>query len=129
MGVLVAAHVVEGITYDGIASLLVAALLLGLLNSFVRPVLTIIALPLVVVTLGLFLIVINGFLLYLVGGLMKTFHVTSFSAALWGGIVIGIVSFIINIFIGKQEGTVVFGNYRGSSRRRIRRDDDDVIDV
>ena len=67
LAVQVAAQIVPGITWDTWSGLLVATLLLGLLNAFVRPVLIFFALPLVVLTLGLFIFVINALLLYWVG--------------------------------------------------------------
>src|SRR5712691_419220 len=69
LAVLVASHVVKGIHYDTRPSLLVATLLLGILNTFVRPLLTLLSLPLVIVTLGLFRLVINACLLMLVNRL------------------------------------------------------------
>jgi len=95
VAVLVAAHVVPRIRYDDWQGLLVATLVLGLLNAFIRPVLMFLSLPLVVVTLGFFIFVINAVLLYLVGQ-MKHFHVDTFGAAFWGGLVISIVSLILN---------------------------------
>src|SRR5690242_1373105 len=80
VAVLVAASVVPGIRYDDWPNLLVATLVLGLLNAFLRPILTFLSLPLVLVTLGLFMLVINAVLLYFVGH-MKHFHVDSFGAA------------------------------------------------
>src|SRR5882724_6437044 len=85
VGVLVAAHVVPGIHYDRghWEALLVATLVLGLLNAFLRPLLMLLSLPLVVFTLGLFTLVINAILLYLVGQIIQGFHVDSFRAAFW----------------------------------------------
>src|SRR5215470_1819817 len=80
LAVLVAANIVPGIRYDHWQGLLVATLVLGLLNAFLRPLLLFLSLPLLFVTLGLFTLVINALLLYLVGQ-MKYFHVDSFGAA------------------------------------------------
>ena len=86
LAVLAAAHIVRGIDYDDVAGLFIASLLLGALNAFVRPVMMALALPLLILTLGLFTLVINGVLLYFVGSLVKSFHVASFGAAFWGGL-------------------------------------------
>src|SRR5882724_8621139 len=83
VAVLVATHVVKGIHYDDWQGLLVATLVLGLLNAFLRPLLMFLSLPLVIVTLGLFTLVINAILLYLVGQIIQGFHVDSFRAAFW----------------------------------------------
>jgi putative membrane protein len=99
VAVLVAAQIVPGIHYDTRQGLIVATLVLGLLNAFIRPILMFLSLPLVLVTLGLFIIVINAGLLYLVGQ-MKDFHVNSFGAAFWGALIISIVSLILNSLTG-----------------------------
>ena len=67
VGVLVAARFVSGISYDNTAALLLASLVLGVLNAVLRPVMLLLSLPLVIVTLGLFTLVVNGALLLLVG--------------------------------------------------------------
>jgi putative membrane protein len=100
LAVLVAANVVKGIHYDTITGLLVASLLLGILNAILRPVLLLLSLPLLIVTLGLFTLVINALLLSFVGWLVGPFHVDSFSAAFWGGLVISFVSIVLNSLLG-----------------------------
>jgi len=109
IAVLIAAFTVPGIDYDNWQGLLAGTLVLSLLNVFLRPLLTVLSFPLVLVTLGLFTIVINAFLLFLVGH-MKHFHVTSFSAAFWGAVVIGLVTLVLNSLTGS-----------GSSRVTVRR--------
>ena len=105
LAVLVAAFTVPGIRYDNPEGLLVGTLLLSLLNVFIRPVLTILSFPLLIVTLGLFTIVINAVLLYFVGR-MKYFHVDTFGAAIWGAIVIGIISLLLNSLTGTGSARV-----------------------
>lgn len=100
LGVLVAAKVVGGIHYDGWESLLVASLLLGFFNAFVRPILLILSLPLLLVSAGLFLLVINALLLWTVGGLVHGFVVNGFWSAVWGALVIGIVSIFFEFLTG-----------------------------
>ena len=95
-----AAHIVDGIEYKTFVDLVLATLLLGILNVFVRPILMLFSLPLLIVTLGLFTFVINALLLYLVGYLLAGFEVRSFAAAFWGGLVITIVSLILNSLTG-----------------------------
>jgi putative membrane protein len=100
VAVLVAANVVPGIHYENPTGLLVASLLLGILNAFLRPVMLLLALPLLIFTLGFFVLVINAALLYFVGWLVSAFHVQSFAAAFFGGVVISIVSLLVNWMLG-----------------------------
>ncbi len=93
-GLWVAAHVVHGISYATTGSLLFAAFVLGIMNAIVRPVLVILTLPLTLVTLGLFLLVINAAMLGLTSVFIRGFHVTGFGAAFWGALVVSVVSWI-----------------------------------
>ena len=102
-GVLVASQIVPGIEAQTILGLVIASLLLGIFNAFLRPIMLFLSLPLLLVTLGLFTFVINALLLMLVGNLVKSFHVAGFWPAFWGGVVISIVSFVANGLIGKPE--------------------------
>jgi putative membrane protein len=103
LGVLVAAGLIDKVHADGIIPLLVASLLLGVLNAFLRPILLLATIPLVVVTFGLFIFVINALLLYLVAHLVKGFYVADFWSAFKGAIVISIVSVLSNMMLGKKR--------------------------
>ena len=103
VAVLVAANIVPGIEYDTASGLLVASLLLGIMNSLLRPIVMLLTLPILILTLGLFTLVINALLLYLVGWLVIPFHVSGFGSAFWGALVISIVSLMVNIFIGPDK--------------------------
>src|SRR6266446_2128815 len=103
LAVLIATQVVKGIHYDDWLSLLAATLLLGILNTFVRPLLTLLSLPLVIITLGLFRVIINAVLLLLVSTLVPQFRVDSFSSAFWGALVISLVSLLLNTLAGTGE--------------------------
>ena len=95
--VFAATGVVPGITADSVGALLWAGLLLGILNAVVRPVLLVLSLPLIVLSFGLVIPLINAMLLSVVGGgLIAGFHVAGFGAALLGAIVISVVSWGIN---------------------------------
>jgi putative membrane protein len=128
LAVLVAVYIVPGIHYHQALDLLVASLLLGILNAVLRPLLLIVALPLVILTLGFFLLIINALLLYFVSFVLHPhFYVDRFSSAFWGALIISIVSVILNSITGT-----------GSTRVKVERkgrsssgsdDDDDVIDV
>jgi len=129
LAVLVAANLVKGIGYDSLVALFAGALVLGILNALVRPVMLLLSLPLVVFSLGLFILVINAALLYLVGMLVKGFHVASFWAAFWGGLVISAVSLIVNGLTGTGESRVQIRRRHRPSRRERSHDDGPVIDV
>jgi len=129
LAVLLAVYVVPGIHFasDNYWIPFVASLLLGMLNAFVRPILMLLALPLLIFTLGLFTLVINALLLWLVGSILDDFRVDGFWPAFWGAIIIGVATFFLNLVTGTGRAKVTVR--RGSSSSR--RDDDDgpVIDV
>jgi len=107
--VLVAAAILHNhISYDNkLPNLLVASLLLGILNAFVRPILMLIALPLLIFTLGLFTLVINALLLYFVGQLLDPkFHVDSFRYAFLGALIISLISIALNVLTGNSRVSV-----------------------
>jgi len=87
------------IRVDGFWPALVAAFLLGIVNTVLRPVLVFLTLPLTLLTLGLFLLVINGLMLWLVAAVVKGFHVSGFWGAVLGSILISLVSWILSRFI------------------------------
>jgi putative membrane protein len=95
----VAAQLVPGLVITGLSPLLLAALVLGLINAIVRPVLLVLTLPLTLVTLGLFLFILNAVCLWLTSRLVPGFEVHSFLAALLGSLVISLVSWIVTAFI------------------------------
>jgi putative membrane protein len=122
---------VKGIHYQTNTDLLTAALILGVLNAFLRPLLLLLSLPLLIFTLGLFTLVINAVLLYLVGDIWDGFRVDSFHAAFWGALVISIVSLAVNTLTGTGASRIHF--QRGGPPKPPGRDDDKgggpVIDV
>lgn len=131
--VLVAAHVVPGIHYTGLLTLFVASLLLGIFNALLRPIMLFVSLPLVILTFGLFALVINALLLYLVAWIVQPFVVDSFFAAFWGSLVISITSLLANWIFGTSGAKVELHHVRPNDPRRSRGPNDDgggpVIDV
>lgn len=130
LGVVAAAHIVDGISYETPVGLVITALVLGVLTALLKPILVILALPLIIVTMGLFVLVINGVLLYFAGSLMKTFQVDGFGPAFWGALIISIVNVIASI-VWPPKGTRVEVR-TSSSHSRGKRDGDGggpVIDV
>jgi putative membrane protein len=103
IGVLLATGVVDGIVANSMVALLAASLLLGILNAVLRPFLLLVALPLLILTLGLFTIIINSLLLYWVGALVKGFYVADFWSAFKGSLLISIVSIVANVTLGKKS--------------------------
>jgi putative membrane protein len=128
VAVLVAANLIPGIDSGGPASLVVASLLLGIFNVILRPLLLLLSLPVVILTLGLFTWVINALLLYFVGQLVKSFQVADFWSALWGALVISLVSVVLNSLTGTGEQRIGLRRIR---RRPEGRDDGSgpIIDV
>lgn len=88
-------YVFDGVKFDSAGALAVSALLLGIANSLVKPLLILLTLPITFFTLGIFLLVINGAVLMLVSYLVNGFHISGLGTAIWASIVISIISFII----------------------------------
>ena len=94
-----------------------ASLLLGILNAFVRPILMLIALPLLIFTLGLFTLVINALLLYFVGRLLDpNFSVDSFRYAFFGALIISVISIALNVLTGNARVSVRRGPPPGTPK-------------
>ncbi len=108
VAVFVAAWIVPGIDYTTWTGLAFASLLLGIVNALVRPVLLILCLPLILVTMGLFILVLNALLLWFVSGILpgSSFTVAGFGAAFWGALVISIVSWILSAFFRGSDGHI-----------------------
>jgi putative membrane protein len=106
VGVIVAAAFIKGIRYDTTGALIGAALLLGILNAFVRPILLILGAPLILFTLGVFILLVNGLMLYWVPSIVSGFHVDGYGSAFWGAIVIGIISWLLSAFFRGSDGRV-----------------------
>ncbi|MFL6542102.1 MAG: phage holin family protein [Chthoniobacterales bacterium] len=106
VAVMVAAALIHGIRYDSTGGLIAAALLLGILNAFVRPFLLLVSAPLILVTLGLFIFVINGVMLLIVPMFVWAFHVDTFGSAFWGAIAVGVVSWLLSAFFRGSDGRV-----------------------
>jgi putative membrane protein len=93
------ARVLPGITFSGLGALIITAVVLGILNALVRPLLVILTLPITIVTLGLFLFVINGILLYATSLFVSGFAVANLFTAVVASLAIAVISFIVHRFI------------------------------
>jgi putative membrane protein len=100
LGLWAAATIVPGVTIVGWRALLVSALLLGIVNAVIRPIILILTLPLTVLTLGLFIFVVNGISLGVVAWLVPGFELAGLIPATLGAIVVGLTSWLASAFVG-----------------------------
>jgi putative membrane protein len=131
LAVLVATYLVPGIHFQRWPDLLVATFILGILNTFVRPLLLLLSLPLLLFTLGLFTLVINALLLLLVSGLLSPrFQVDGFRHAVLGALVVSIITVVLNSLTRSGDSRLeVRRGGRPPPPRRPGDDDGPVIDV
>lgn len=97
-------YLLSSIRIDSFVTALIAALVLGLLNTLIRPVLVLLTLPVTLVSLGLFIFVINGLLFWLVGSFIAGFHVAGFWAGFFGAITYSIVSWVLSSLLLDKAG-------------------------
>ncbi len=102
LGLWLAARFVDGIRIEEDATLLLAAVLLGVANAVVRPIALVLTLPITIVTLGLFVFVINAAMLYLVASLLTGFVIDGWWSAFLGWVVVGLTSWVASSFIGPR---------------------------
>ncbi len=102
LGLYLASELLPGVSIRGTGTFILAALLLGIVNAVVRPIALILTLPLTIVTLGLFLFVLNAAMFGLVAALLGNFSVAGFWSALFGAIIVSITSTIASWFIGPK---------------------------
>lgn len=103
IAVAVAAQI-TGMRFDTPGALIGAALLLGIVNALVRPVLLLLSLPFIVVTLGFFILVVNALLMWLVGSIVPGFHVDGFWQAFFGALIVSIVNWSLSSFFKASDG-------------------------
>jgi putative membrane protein len=100
LGLWVADRLLSGITITGTGSLIISALLLGIVNAVIRPIILILTLPLTVITLGFFVLIVNGISLAIAAWLVPGFHIAGLWSATFGAIVVGLTSWAASAFIG-----------------------------
>lgn len=105
LAILVAAYILPGVQVSGFLTALVVALVLGLLNVFIKPILFLLTLPITILTLGLFTLVINAFLIWLTGQLVPGFQVRGFLSALLFGVVLSVVMYLLHVAFSSQPFT------------------------
>ena len=100
LGLFLASRLIPGVWIEGMGSFILAALLLGLVNAFIRPLMFLFTLPLTIVTMGLFIFVVNAAMFGLVAAMLDNFQVSGFWSALFGAIVVSITSTVASWYIG-----------------------------
>lgn len=115
LGLWLATQIFSGLSFDGPTTLIAAALLLGIVNAVVRPLLLIVTLPITVLTLGLFLLVINAAMLGLVALILDGFHIADFWTAVGTSLIVSVTSWAASSAIGNTGRIEVY-----TSRRKDR---------
>ncbi len=108
LGLVFAAGILPGVTISGTGSLLLAAILLGLVNAFVRPVAFLLTLPITILSLGLFLLVLNAAMFGLVAAMLDSFAVAGFWSAVFGALIVSITSTVASWYIGSDGRLEMF---------------------
>ena len=120
LAIYFAAAVVPGIELSGVVAALGSGLVLGLVNAVVRPILILMTLPFTLLTLGLFLFVLNGLCLWLTSWLVKGFEVHSFWAAVFGSILVSVVSWLLTTSVSDRGQIVMIRHWRGAGPGSMR---------
>lgn len=100
LGLWVADQLLPSIAFTSTGALIVSALVLGFVNALIRPVIFILTLPLTILTLGLFILIVNGISLALVAWLVPGFHVAGLWSATWGAVIVSLTSWVASHFVG-----------------------------
>ena len=132
LGVTLATKLVDGISCDSTATLIVVVLLLSFFNAIIKPLLVLFTLPFIVLTLGLGVVVINALLFMFVGRLVDGFHVAGFWPAVWGALVVSVTNLILSRFTRKAAVPRNEAPVEGAPPVRaplVRKKPDDVIDI
>jgi putative membrane protein len=104
LGLWAAAYFISGVSFDhSLWTLFFASLIFSIINATLKPIIIIFSLPAIMVTLGLFMLVVNGLVVYLTGVFYSDLEISSFGAALLAAIVIGVVNYIVSLFIDNSD--------------------------
>jgi putative membrane protein len=103
VALLIVSHVVTGFQVDSLGTALIAAVVFGLLNATVGLLLKLVTLPVVILTFGIFLLVVNAIVLELASGFVPGFHIRSFGAAFWGAAVLAIIQMLFRFLVREAE--------------------------
>jgi putative membrane protein len=108
LGLFLASALLPGVVIVGTGTFILAALLLGLANGFIRPIAVLLTLPLTIVTLGLFILVINAAMFGLVAAILDDFTVAGLFSAMFGALIVGITSTIASWYIGPKGQVEIY---------------------
>jgi putative membrane protein len=108
LGLFLASSLIPGVSIAGTGTFILAALLLGLVNGFIRPIAILLTLPLTVVTLGLFILVVNAAMFGLVAAMLDNFVVSGFFAAMFGALIVSITSTVASWYIGPKGQVEIY---------------------
>jgi putative membrane protein len=120
--------IIKGIEIDKWQTAVLAALILGLVNAFLKPLIILFTLPINIFSLGLFTLIINGFLLFFVSKIVEGFSIDNFGSAFWGALFFSIISFSLSLLIG-STGKISYASRGDYPRRYNQPSDNNVIDV
>jgi putative membrane protein len=104
LALLALPYVFPGVKVDTFGAALIAALALGLINTLIRPLLILLTLPVTLLTVGLFIFVINGLLFWWVGSFVDGFHVSGFWSGFFGAIIYSIISWLLSALLPRKQG-------------------------
>ena len=125
--IVATAYLLDGIRVSGFLPAVFAAAMLGILNAFFRPIALLLTLPINILSLGLFTFIINALMLKMASGIIPGFDVYGFWTAIFGSLLISVISWLLNSFISEQ-GTLTSINVT-HGRRSATEDSDDTIDL
>lgn len=103
LALLAVAYLYTGVKFDSFTAAMIAALVLGLVNAILRPILLILTLPVTILTLGLFIFVINALMFWLAAEMVSGFHVAGFMAALIGSVLYSIITLLTSWLLGSAK--------------------------
>jgi putative membrane protein len=133
--IIFTSYLLDGIQVRGFVSAFFAAAILGILNALFRPILILLTLPINILTLGFFTFVINALMLKMASGVITGFEVHGFWSAVFGALIISIISWLLNSFISERGTVTYYSAYRHTGRPQQRpphdrnRLDNDTIDL
>ena len=103
LGLWLADTMLSRMSFDDTGTMILSALLLGIVNAFVRPIIVVLTLPITFLSLGIFLLVINGAMILLVAGVMPAFHLEGFGTAIVASIIVGLTSWLANSSVARKR--------------------------
>ena len=97
VALILVAYFIPGVSFDSFTTVLITALILGVINAVIRPLIMLLTIPINILTLGLFTFIINAFMLWIVHLLVSGFHILNFTTAIWAAIIYWLANWLINL--------------------------------